>query len=589
MRKIKRNNVKQKHVPKGGMIVPIILASDETMLTQFGGDKKGWPVYLSIGNIPSSIRRQPTRHCFKLLGYLPIAKLVFLSDDEKRTQRQKLFHMCMRDILMPLIEAGHTGKRMRCADGCIRQAYPILASYVADFPEQCLVACTLQSRCPICLVESRNRQENIPPNAIVKRTMTRSLKAIRADYYDPGSSYIFKDDGLRRIYPPFWAGMRYTNIFETFTPDLLHQLHKGLFKDHLYNWCKQLAGAKQIDDRIKTIPDHPSLIRKFPNGVTQINQWTGSEAKAIEQVFVGVIVGLLPLKAVIATRALLDFIYLASYHSHTDDTLTRLQTALDEFHSNKEIFLPVKKRKDFNFPKIHMLQHYVDMIRNYGTAEGFNTETSERAHIDLTKERYRESNKKDYYKQMTASLTREEKLTLFDSYLQWLATTDQNLAKLILPSKHELDGQDDDSEHASTMSLKRARRRRARTVDYTTSARYFLPKHASFTFVNQQTLALKYGAVDFLTCLTSFLFDINPLAEFWPRTEDSFSTYKRVTIVLKALNGFEGDRKDVVRASPSDSANKSRFDTVLIHEDERAEHLGIEGVYNSFSIFIIKL
>ncbi|KAF8425423.1 hypothetical protein BGX38DRAFT_1081430, partial [Terfezia claveryi] len=50
----------QKQVPTGCMVVPVLLASDQTHLTNFSGDKKLWPLYMSIGNIKSTIRNKPT-------------------------------------------------------------------------------------------------------------------------------------------------------------------------------------------------------------------------------------------------------------------------------------------------------------------------------------------------------------------------------------------------------------------------------------------------------------------------------------------------------------------------------------------------
>lgn len=95
------------------------------------------------------------------------------------------------------------------------------------------------------------------------------------------------------------------------------------------------------------------------------------------------------------------------YYSHTDDTVLQLQEALDKFHVNKDVFIhhDACKHKHFNFPKIHMMQHYVDIVKKFGSTEGFIMETSEHQHIDLAKNKYRESNKKHFYKQMMALLT----------------------------------------------------------------------------------------------------------------------------------------------------------------------------------------
>ena len=47
----------QEHLPAGGSIIPVMLASDKTHLTNFSGDKSAWPLYMSIGNIRKDVRR----------------------------------------------------------------------------------------------------------------------------------------------------------------------------------------------------------------------------------------------------------------------------------------------------------------------------------------------------------------------------------------------------------------------------------------------------------------------------------------------------------------------------------------------------
>ena len=66
----------QMRLLQGATIAPIILASDQANLSQFGGDKQAWPVYLTVGNISKEIHHQPSLHGTVLIGYLPAVKLV---------------------------------------------------------------------------------------------------------------------------------------------------------------------------------------------------------------------------------------------------------------------------------------------------------------------------------------------------------------------------------------------------------------------------------------------------------------------------------------------------------------------------------
>jgi hypothetical protein len=88
--------------------------------------------------------------------------------------------------------------------------------------------------------------------------------------------------------------------------------------------------------------------------------------------------------------------------------LDALLNALKTFHENKDVFVQAGIREHFNIPKIHAMIHYLEAIKSRGSADGFNTESPERLHIDFAKEGYRASNKKDYIKQMVVWLGRQE-------------------------------------------------------------------------------------------------------------------------------------------------------------------------------------
>ena len=72
-------------------------------------------------------------------------------------------------------------------------------------------------------------------------------------------------------------------------------------------------------------------LRHFSEGISGVSQWTGKEVKQMQQVFICIIADLVNERVLAATRGLSDFIYYAQYHSHTDITLSQMQTALDTF------------------------------------------------------------------------------------------------------------------------------------------------------------------------------------------------------------------------------------------------------------------
>lgn len=569
---------------EGATIAPVIISSDKTQLSTFSGDKAAWPVYLSIGNIEKGVRRKPSKRATLLLGYIPVSKLECFSADQRSLEGYRLFHKYMRKLLQPLVDAGNNGVRMTCADGFVRVVYPLLAAYIADHPEQCLVSCVKESKCPRCKVATNQRGS---PIYSVLRDQDETIELLEKEALGI-KTQAYHDLGLKPVIP-FWIDLPHCDIFSCITPDILHQLHKGVFKDHLVSWTTKAMdltagagkGADELDARYKTVPSHTSL-RHFRRGISLVSQWTGTKYKNMEKVFLAVLAGSVDKDVIRAARAVLDFIYYAHFEEHSEDSLDEIDASWLDFHSHKQTFVTLGIRKAFNIAKIHSMRHYVEAIRSRGTADGFNTEGSERLHIDYAKLGYRATNRKQYFRQMTRWLTRQESVHWFAAYLQWAmlgyvaevgadqVEEEEEADEMEEDDLAEENGRQPDTQAASTTANPSCHTSNSTVPPVPT---FKIAKKASH-FVSITNLETKYGATNFLWTLSDFLSRSN-----YPPLPSSLSIatripiFRRFYIWLPSISAVsESCTKDTIRATPFEpraglrAEVQARFDTVFVRE-----------------------
>ncbi|KIY46435.1 hypothetical protein FISHEDRAFT_75626 [Fistulina hepatica ATCC 64428] len=420
----------------GATIVPIIISSDKTQLTTFR-NKSAYPIYLTIRNLPKEIRRKPSRHGQVLLGYLSTSKLEHITN--KAAHRRtlcNLFHSCMTMITRPLREAGASGVLMQSGDGVVRRCHPILASYVGDYPEQLLVGCLKNLKCPSCTVDRDHLGDPLPdlPNLEDAAHFDpgggsnpgRDLEAIldALELGDIGGLDFWracKAVNIKPVVHPFWEKFPYVHIYRSITPDILHQLYQGVVK-HLISWIRSACGSDEIDARCRRLPPNHHICL-FLNGISHLTRVTGTEHDQICRFLLGLVVDV-PLPHRMSSthllrtvRGIMDFLYLAQYPVHSSETLVALDTALAAFHENKSIFVDLGIREHFDIPKIHSMNHYHWYIEQYGTTDNYNTAYTERLHIDLAKDAYCATNKKDEYSQMAIWLERREKIFRHMSFI----------------------------------------------------------------------------------------------------------------------------------------------------------------------------
>ncbi|KAH9010076.1 hypothetical protein EDB85DRAFT_2077509 [Lactarius pseudohatsudake] len=395
----------------GSVFCPIILGSDKTTVSVATGHNEYWPIYLSIGNIHNNIRRAH-RNGVVLLGFFAIPKTTheFRDDPKFRRFRRQLLHSSLAKILEPLRPGMTTPEVVRFPDDHFRKVIYGLGPYIADYPEQALLACVVQGWCARCTAPASDLDS--------ARPRSQAHTEILVEEFELG--VLWDEYGLVGDIVPFTHYFPRADINELLSPDLLHQLIKGAFKDHLVTWVNEYIEAKypalqaqkildDIDRRIALAPPFAGL-RRFPEG-RNFKQWTGDDSKALMKVYLPAIQGHIPDEMVLAMRAFLEFCYIARRDIHDTRSLGALDDALKRFHRHREIFREVGVRiKGFNLPRQHSLVHYTKLIRAYGAPNGLCSSITESKHIKAVKEPWRRSNRFDALSQMLLTNQRLDKL-----------------------------------------------------------------------------------------------------------------------------------------------------------------------------------
>lgn len=86
----------QTQLPDGATVVPLLLATDKTMLTQHHGDLALWPVYLTIGNLDIKTRKSQIRPSMVLVGLIPVVKV---GKEHGPDLKSEVYHKAMGHIL----------------------------------------------------------------------------------------------------------------------------------------------------------------------------------------------------------------------------------------------------------------------------------------------------------------------------------------------------------------------------------------------------------------------------------------------------------------------------------------------------------
>ncbi|KAG9078330.1 hypothetical protein FS749_009688 [Ceratobasidium sp. UAMH 11750] len=564
---------------------------------------KAHPVYLSIGNISKNIRRKPTKRPMIMIGYLPVDAFdrvqdARLNDATRRRYRGELLHRSLAEIFAPLKAASEDGMFAWCADGYLRHVYPLITTWVADWPEQNDVACTTQGGCLKCTQKWQGRGQGGPMAPL--RNQDEMLEAHRTYQRTKNRREL---DRLRlRPVLPFWSDFPYVNMGQAMTPDPLHQLYKGMF-EHARDWVERLLGTDKFNWRFKAMPLAQDL-RYFKKGVTKVKVWAGRESRDMMRQFLPVVVDAqAPPRFIRLICALLDFTYLAHGSQLTEVELGEMNEALAAFHEAKSVLedigIMAGPEAFDGIPKLHMLGHWARDIRELGTPDGYSTETPEYLHIVYVKIPWRMSNRRNPLPQMVAYARWLKALEIQHAFLKeyygepfgvdiedvYLAGDDEESEGISeggqdvvgssggIEGDNDEDGDEDDSDDEDGVKVSALAKSAEPEIHYP-RPRISIARRPTVPRVSGHVIIASYGASDFIRSVRRFLTLKNvlpPGKRLILLPSDHFPVWHKAVLnhapLPFALN--QPCHRDVIRAHPlvRDDAGRVRkpgvFNTAL--------------------------
>ncbi|KAG2093479.1 uncharacterized protein F5147DRAFT_747888 [Suillus discolor] len=192
--------------------VPIILRSDKTTVSISTGNNKYYPLYLSIGNVHNNVRRAH-RNTLCLIGFLAIPK-------KFQNFQCQIFHSSLTKILETLKDVMSKPEVIR------------FRPYIADYEEQVLLTSIVRNWCPRCLAP----RGQLDDDALCRCEAHREA-LVEEDTFDV--DMLQREFGIVGDVMPFTNDFPHANIHQLIAPDILHQIIKGCFKDHLVTWVEK--------------------------------------------------------------------------------------------------------------------------------------------------------------------------------------------------------------------------------------------------------------------------------------------------------------------------------------------------------------
>jgi Plavaka transposase len=387
------------------------------------GGRVAHPLLISLANLFMDFRTKATNHSFLLLALLPVPKFIHKDQKIRGVLENRLIHECLDFILKPLKKAAEIGIMMSDPLGFLRYTFTPIAAYIVDTPEAAALSGVGGKTSHLTLASYKEFGDPFqhPP-----RTASTTLKQLHTieNCVPPWDLAMYKKEAARYrlngVHRPFWRDWPLSDPSIFLTPEPLHHWHK-MFWDHDAQWCIRALGSGEIDFRFSVLHPHTGF-RHFQEGISKLKQVTGREHRDMQRYIVAVVADAVPKDFLVAIRALADFRYISQAPEISDQGITMIDDALEEFHDHKDSIISAGVRTgkggriidNWHIPKLEFLQSVTTSICNSGVLIQWSADHTERCHITEVKDPSRSGNHQDYESQICRYLDRAEKCRQFD-------------------------------------------------------------------------------------------------------------------------------------------------------------------------------
>ncbi|KDQ59819.1 hypothetical protein JAAARDRAFT_192277 [Jaapia argillacea MUCL 33604] len=405
---------------------------------------------------------------------------------------------------------------------------------------------------------------------------------------DPG--LVWTRWGIDTNVIPFTDAFPQADIYELLTPDLLHQMIKGTFKDHLVTWVKEYllsvhpkAEAQRrmddIDRRIAAVPAFPGL-RRFPEG-RDFKQWTGNDSKALMKVYLPAVKGHVPDTMVRCLAAFLDFCYIARRSKHDSSALVEMQDALNNFRTHRKIFEDVGIRDDgFSLPRQHALEHYVDGIKLFGSPNRLCSSITESKHIRAVKQPWRRSSRNQPLKQILRTNQRLDKMAAARAAFLRRGLLHGSVLVAALRGAGQVVDDDAVDEEDEGMGVEGPRADSSIHLSKKSAFQGTTARVAAFLHQPTLPILIRHFLFDQIYPddeLTSADVDLDDCPNFAGKVSIHYSA--RATFYApNEPSGNAGMHSEIIRSNPSWRNQYARYDTVLVQNASTDGNTGMRGM-----------